>query len=48
MVKRGDQVKRGQIIARVGQTGSASAPQLHFEVRKGRVPLDPTQFLPSI
>jgi murein DD-endopeptidase MepM/ murein hydrolase activator NlpD len=48
MVKRGDQVKRGQIIARAGQTGSVSAPQLHFEVRKGKVPLDPTQFLPSI
>jgi murein DD-endopeptidase MepM/ murein hydrolase activator NlpD len=48
MVKRGDQVKRGQIIARAGQTGSVSAPQLHFEVRKGRVPVDPTQFLPSI
>jgi murein DD-endopeptidase MepM/ murein hydrolase activator NlpD len=48
MVKRGDQVKRGQIIARAGQTGSVSAPQLHFEVRKGKVPLDPAQFLPLI
>jgi murein DD-endopeptidase MepM/ murein hydrolase activator NlpD len=48
MVKHGDSVKRGQIIARTGQTGSASAPQLHFEVRKGKLPLDPTQFLPSI
>jgi murein DD-endopeptidase MepM/ murein hydrolase activator NlpD len=48
MVKRGDQVKRGQIIARAGQTGSVSAPQLHFEVRRGTVPLDPTQFLPLI
>jgi murein DD-endopeptidase MepM/ murein hydrolase activator NlpD len=48
MVKRGDQVQRGQIIARAGQTGSVSVPQLHFEVRKGKVPLDPTQFLPSI
>jgi murein DD-endopeptidase MepM/ murein hydrolase activator NlpD len=48
MVKHGDQVKRGQIIAHTGQTGSVSAPQLHFEVRKGKVPLDPSQFLPSI
>jgi murein DD-endopeptidase MepM/ murein hydrolase activator NlpD len=47
MVKRGDQVKRGQIIARSGQTGNVSAPQLHFEIRKGKVPVDPTQFLPS-
>jgi murein DD-endopeptidase MepM/ murein hydrolase activator NlpD len=47
MVKRGDQVKRGQIIARSGQTGNVSAPQLHFEIRKGKVPVDPVQFLPS-
>jgi len=47
MVKRGDQVKRGQIIARSGQTGNVNAPQLHFEIRKGKVPVDPVQFLPS-
>jgi len=47
MVKRGDPVKRGQIIARSGQTGNVSAPQLHFEIRKGKVPVDPVQFLPS-
>jgi murein DD-endopeptidase MepM/ murein hydrolase activator NlpD len=47
MVKRGDTVKRGQIIARSGQTGNVNAPQLHFEIRKGKVPVDPTQFLPS-
>jgi murein DD-endopeptidase MepM/ murein hydrolase activator NlpD len=47
-VKHGDHVKRGQIIARTGQTGNVSAPQLHFEVRKGKLPLDPTQFLPLI
>jgi murein DD-endopeptidase MepM/ murein hydrolase activator NlpD len=47
MVKRGDTVKRGQIIARSGQTGNVNAPQLHFEIRKGKVPVDPVQFLPS-
>ena len=47
MVKRGDQVKRGQIIARAGQTGNVTAPQLHFEIRKGKVPVDPVQFLPA-
>jgi murein DD-endopeptidase MepM/ murein hydrolase activator NlpD len=47
MVKRGDTVKRGQIIARSGQTGNVTAPQLHFEIRKGKVPVDPMQFLPS-
>jgi murein DD-endopeptidase MepM/ murein hydrolase activator NlpD len=45
MVKRGDQVKRGQVIARSGQTGTVSSPQLHFEIRKGASPVDPTQYL---
>jgi murein DD-endopeptidase MepM/ murein hydrolase activator NlpD len=45
LVKRGDQVKRGQNIGKVGQTGNVSAPQLHFEVRKGPQPVDPTKFL---
>jgi murein DD-endopeptidase MepM/ murein hydrolase activator NlpD len=45
MVKRGDPVKRGQIIARAGQTGSVTSPQLHFEIRKGASPVDPTQYL---
>lgn len=45
MVKRGDQVKRGQIIARAGQTGNVTSPQLHFEIRKGATPVDPTQYL---
>ena len=45
LVKRGDQVKRGQVIARSGQTGNVNAPQLHFEIRKGSSPLDPTRFL---
>jgi murein DD-endopeptidase MepM/ murein hydrolase activator NlpD len=41
LVKRGDQVKRGQVIARVGQTGSVGAPQLHFELRKSGQAVDP-------
>jgi murein DD-endopeptidase MepM/ murein hydrolase activator NlpD len=45
MVKRGDQVKRGQVLARAGQTGNVTSPQLHFEVRKGSTPIDPTQYL---
>ena len=45
LVKRGDQVKRGQVIARSGQTGNVNAPQLHFEIRKGVSPLDPRRFL---
>jgi murein DD-endopeptidase MepM/ murein hydrolase activator NlpD len=45
LVKRGDQVKRGQMIARSGQSGNVNAPQLHFEIRKGASPLDPSKFL---
>jgi murein DD-endopeptidase MepM/ murein hydrolase activator NlpD len=45
LVKRGDQVKRGQVIAKSGQTGSVTSPQLHFEIRKGATPVDPAQYL---
>ena len=45
MVKRGDSVKRGQIIAHAGQTGNVTSPQLHFEIRKGSTPVDPTKYL---
>ena len=45
LVKRGDQVKRGQVIARSGQTGNVDAPQLHFEIRKGPAPVDPMPML---
>jgi len=45
LVKRGDTVKRGQVIAKSGQSGSVTAPQLHFEIRKGATPVDPSQYL---
>jgi murein DD-endopeptidase MepM/ murein hydrolase activator NlpD len=45
MVKRGDAVKRGQVIAKSGQTGNVTSPQLHFEIRKGATPVDPSQYL---
>ena len=47
LVKKGDTVKRGDVIAKVGQTGSVQSPQLHFEVRKGATALDPSGFLNS-
>ncbi len=40
-VARGDRVKRGQRIGGVGDTGYADSPQLHFEIRKDRKPIDP-------
>ena len=45
LVKRGDTIRRGQVIAHAGQTGNVTSPQLHFEIRKGSTPVDPTQFL---
>ncbi len=44
-VKRGDQVRRGQVIGKTGQSGDVSSPQLHFEVRKGSTPVDPMKYL---
>ncbi|MCB8822106.1 peptidoglycan DD-metalloendopeptidase family protein [Microvirga rosea] len=44
-VKRGEQVKRGQVIATSGQTGNVTSPQLHFEIRKGATPVDPLKHL---
>jgi murein DD-endopeptidase MepM/ murein hydrolase activator NlpD len=45
LVKRGEQIKRGQVIAKSGQTGNVTSPQLHFEIRKGSTPVDPMQHL---
>jgi hypothetical protein len=47
-VKRGETVKRGQAIAKSGQTGNVSSPQLHFELRKGSTPVDPTEYLAGL
>lgn len=45
LVERGDTVKRGQIIAKAGKTGSVSKPQVHFQVRKGAKAVDPLIYL---
>lgn len=45
-VKEGETVKPGERIGLVGETGLATEPQLHFEVRRNRVPLDPAKLLP--
>jgi murein DD-endopeptidase MepM/ murein hydrolase activator NlpD len=45
LVKTGQKVVRGQVIARVGSTGNVSEPQLHFELRRGKKPVDPRGYL---
>ena len=45
MVKRGDKVTRGQVIGKAGKTGTVDQPQVHFELRQGSKPVDPTPFM---
>jgi murein DD-endopeptidase MepM/ murein hydrolase activator NlpD len=45
LVKEGDNVTKGQIIAVVGSTGKSTAPHLHFSVAKNNRPVDPAQYL---
>ncbi len=47
-VKRGDRVRRGQVIAKAGNSGSADSPQLHFELRQGSSAVDPIPHLEKL
>lgn len=44
-VKRGEEIRRGQIVAEAGMTGSVTSPQVHFELRKGATPVNPLDHL---
>jgi lipoprotein NlpD len=47
LVAQGDRVTAGQRVALVGQSGRATGPHLHFEVREGQIPRDPMAYLPA-
>lgn len=46
-VKKGQFVSRSQMVGKVGSTGHSSGPHLHFEIRNGRLPVDPLDYLPG-
>lgn len=46
-VARGQKIRRGELIGYAGETGSAREPQLHFEMRHNRTPVDPVKQLPA-
>ncbi|MEE8573995.1 MAG: M23 family metallopeptidase, partial [Thermodesulfobacteriota bacterium] len=46
LVKTGDRVRKGEVIGKVGSTGEAPSPRLHFEVRAGAKVRNPLFFLP--
>ena len=48
LVQRGQSVKKGQMIALSGNSGFADRPELHFEIRNGRTPVDPLGKLPTL
>jgi murein DD-endopeptidase MepM/ murein hydrolase activator NlpD len=48
LVRNGQQVARGEVIARVGSTGRVTGPHLHFEIRKNNLAQDPMRYLPQL
>ena len=46
-VKSGDDVRKKQVIARVGETGKSQGPHLHFEIWKNNQVLDPRDMIPE-
>lgn len=45
VVKKGDKIKRGEILARIGSTGLSTGPHVHYEVRVNGTPVDPMHYI---
>jgi murein DD-endopeptidase MepM/ murein hydrolase activator NlpD len=45
LVKEGDMVRKGQVVAELGSTGRSTGPHLHFEVRRNGEAVNPAQYL---
>ena len=48
LVREGQSVARGEVVARVGSTGRVTGPHLHFEIRRNNTAQDPLRYLPQL
>ena len=48
LVREGQKVSRGEVVATVGSTGRVTGPHLHFEIRKNNTAQDPARYFPRL